>query len=77
MGCCECKNQYKFMGSFWLQIYVKLTNVSNSVKQISTVCAQNDVQIDQEYLTDNGEHHDLLIPENGKNNLVLSIALDQ
>ena len=46
-----------------------LINVLNSVNEISIVCAQHDVKIAQDYLTDNDEHHHLLNPENGKQNI--------
>ena len=54
-----------------------LIDVTNSMNEISIVCAQNDVEIVQEYLTDNDEHHHSLNPENGEQNIVLSSVLDQ
>ena len=43
-----------------------LIDVTNSMNEISFFCAQNDVEIVQEYLTDNDEHHHSLNPENGE-----------
>ena len=53
-----------------------LIDVPNSMNEISIVCAQNDVEIVQEYLTDNDEHHHFLDPENGEQNIVLSSVLN-
>ena len=55
----------------------KLIDVPNSVNEISIVCAQNDVQIAQEYPTDNNEHNHFLNPENGEQNIVLGSVLGQ
>ena len=55
----------------------RLINVLNSVNEISIVCAQNDVKIAQDYLTDNDEHHNFLNPENSEQNIVISIVLSQ
>ena len=55
----------------------KPINLPNSVNEISIVCAQNDVQIAQEYLMISYEHHHLLNPENGEQNIVFCILLAQ
>ena len=55
----------------------KLINFPNSVNDISILCNQNDVEIDQEYLKENDEHHHFLNPENDEQHILLSSVLYQ
>ena len=50
---------------------------SHRVNEASIFCAQNYLQISNEYLTDNDEHNNFLNPENSEQNIVISIVLSQ
>eukprot|EP00957_Ditylum_brightwellii_P148336 11293237-Ditylum_brightwellii.AAC.1 len=55
----------------------ELINIPSCINDISPVFVKSDLQIAQEYLTDNDEQHHLLNPENSENGLFLSSTLGQ
>eukprot|EP00957_Ditylum_brightwellii_P177727 13538253-Ditylum_brightwellii.AAC.1 len=55
----------------------ELINTPNSINGILPVFAKSDLQIAQEYQTDNDGHHHFLNPENSESGLFLSSTLGQ